>query len=88
MIDGWVVREMYRRAHAQGFEILTVHDAFWCSPNHMNKLRQNYIDILCEIADSDMLGDILREITSSTEVLKKYSNDLSKYIRESEYALS
>lgn len=88
-IDGYIVREMIRRAKNQMFELLCVHDSFWASPNHMNKVRQNYIDILVEIAESNMLQDILREITGDDELIhKKMSYDLADKIRECEYALS
>lgn len=94
-IDGYIVREMIRRAYYQGFEVVTVHDAFFCSPNHCNELRQNYIDILCDIADSNLLGDILGQILGyeidydKYEIdYDKYTDDLSYYIKESEYALS
>ena len=88
-IDGYIVREMVRRAYKQGWEILSIHDCFWCGPNHMNKLRQNYIDILAEIADSTLLQDILNEITGNPEgTIDKLSDDLGDCIRESEYALS
>ena len=69
--------------------MLTIHDNFIASPNHMNKVRQNYVEILAEIADSNILQDILREVTQNFSlVYKKYSNDLGKSILESEYALS
>ena len=90
-IDGYVVREMYRRAAAQGFDIITIHDSFACSPNHANKLRQNFNDILAEIAESDLLQDILREITGdSSLVLTKVGcgKALAAEIRRAEYALS
>ena len=88
-IDGYVVREMVRRARNQMFEILCVHDSFWASPNHMNKVRQNYIDILAEIAESDLLQDILRQITGDDELIHtKLSYDLADKIRQSEYMLS
>lgn len=87
-IDAWIVDEMHRRADKQGFEMLSIFDAFGCSPNHVNKMRQNYIDILCELADMDLLGSILSEITGQELVMKKGIENLSDYIRESEYALS
>ena len=59
------------------------------SPNHMNKVRQNYVNILAEIASSNILQDILREVTNNSSlVYKKYSNDLGKEILNAEYALS
>ena len=88
-IDGYVVREMYRRAYEQGFELLTIHDSFWCSPNYMNNVRQNYIDILAEIAESNLLQDILREITGQDDLIVTTKNEnIAPLIRESEYALS
>lgn len=87
-IDGYIVREMIRRGHSQGFDVITVHDAFGCSPNHCNQLRQNYIDILCEIADSTMMADILGEILGEEIEYNKYTDNLSTLIKDSEYALS
>lgn len=87
-IDGYVVREMVRRSHKQGFDLLCIHDSFWASPNHMQKVRQNYVDILCEIADMSLLQDILNQITSSNGSLDKATKDLSKCIAEANYALS
>jgi len=87
-IDGWIVREMIRRANRQGFQILTIHDSFWCSPNHMNELRQNYNDILAEICDMDLLGDILRYITKTNNPYIKKSNNMAAKVRVADYALS
>jgi hypothetical protein len=86
--DAWIEREMIRRANAQGFDLLCIFDAFGASPNHMNKVRQNYIDILCELADMDLLGSILSEISGEPIEVSKDINNLSDYIRESEYPLS
>lgn len=87
-IDGYIVREMIRRADAQGFELLTIHDSFWSSPNYMNEVRKNYTEILAEIADSNLLGDILNEITGSSLQYQKLSSNLSCSIKTSNYALS
>ena len=61
-IDGYIDREMKLRARNQGWQVLSIFDDWRASPNHMQKLRQNYVDILCEIADSNILSDILSEI--------------------------
>ena len=87
-IDGYVVREMIRRCHRSGFEIITVFDEFLAHPNNMNSLRQHYIDILCEMSDMDLLGSILSDITGETIRMEKGIDNLSDYIRKSEYALS
>ena len=87
-VDGYIAREMVRRANQQGFVLAHIYDAFCASPKYMNKVRQNYIDILCEIADSNLLADILTQITGSKITIEKTINNLSKYIKDSEYALS
>lgn len=87
-IDGYIVREMLRMARLQGFELLTIHDSFWSSPNYMQNVRKNYATILADIADSDLIKNILDEITGEKEPFTKYSTDLGNEIRTSEYALS
>ena len=87
-IDGWIVREMIRRAFAQGFDLLSIHDCFWAHPNYMNQVRKNYQDIFVELAQMDLLGTILSEITGTVGTIKKYSTDLHLEIAKSEYHLS
>lgn len=87
-IDGYIVREMVRMAHKQQFTLLTIHDSFWASPVYMNHVRENYRKILANIAEMDLLGDILSTITGNPVSFNKYSDDLSKDILQSEYALS
>ena len=87
-MDGYIVREMIRRAHKQGFELLTIFDDFYTSPNNMNKVRANYLDIMCEIADSNLLESIISELLGTRVKVTKRCNDLSKYMRDAEYPLS
>lgn len=87
-IDGYIDREMKLRARNQGWQVLSIFDDWRASPNHMQKLRQNYVDILCEIADSNILSDILSEIAGEEIIFEKLSDDLSTYIRDAEYPLS
>lgn len=86
-IDGFVVREMIRRAHYQHFNMITIHDSFWSSPNYMNKVRQNYLDILMEIADMNLLDSILKSITNSNIEHVKISNSMSQQMVDAEYAI-
>jgi len=87
-IDGYIVREMIRRADKAGFELAHIFDAFTCHPNHMGKTTQFYREILAEIADSNLLSNILSEIAGKHIPVTKLSNDLSKDILASEYMLS
>jgi DNA-directed RNA polymerase len=87
-IDAYIVRMMYRMAHSQGWEILTVHDAFFCTPNNVNRMRMNYNKILSKIASSNMLCDILKEITGNKGTIKKMSTTLPGLILKANYSLS
>jgi hypothetical protein len=87
-LDAYVVREMVRMAHAQGFEMVTIHDAYFASPNHIQKVRENYVVILADIASKDILGDIMGQLLGEPVKYTKLSNNLAKEILQSEYALS
>ena len=70
------------------FEVVTVHDEFFCHANNMNQLRFHYKEILADLADSEVIGDILSQIHGFDGAYTKLSTDLSSYIRNSNYALS
>jgi hypothetical protein len=70
------------------FEIVSVHDEFQCHANNMNHLRQQYNNILADLADSNIIGDILGQIHGCAGTYTKLSNNLSSYIRKANYALS
>lgn len=72
-----------------GFDIVTIHDCFGCRPKHMNTLRKHYINILAELAASNILSDILTDITGQPIEVVKRCDDLATLIAENaEYALS
>lgn len=70
------------------FPVVTIHDEFKCHPNNMNHLRQHYINILAELADSVIIDDILSQLHGKPGNFPKLSNNLSDCIRHSNYALS
>lgn len=70
------------------FEIVTVHDEFKCHPNNCNYMREAYVRIFAEMADSNILNDIFRQLTGGTVSYQGAYHNLSELIKESEYALS
>ncbi len=70
------------------FEVITIHDEFKCHPNNMNHLRQQYINIFAELAESNILSDILSQIHGCKGTFPKLSDNLGEIIRGSNYALS
>ena len=87
-IDGYVAREMVRRAKALGFQLCHIHDCFMFHPNYFENVTQMYRDILREIAESNLLQDILSEITDTSYHIKKSTNALPGLIAKSSYMLS
>jgi len=82
-----LIRITERMKSHKPFEVVTVHDEFRCSPVNMNHLRQHYIDVFAELAESEMLSDILSQIHGKQGTFPKLSNDLGERIRQSNYAL-
>lgn len=70
------------------FELVSIHDEYKAHPNNMNHVRQHYIDVLAELADSTVIEDILNQLTNSNGTYTKLSSGLSDYIKDSNYALS
>lgn len=70
------------------FEQVSVHDKYFASPNHMNKVRQHIIDIYAELADSSLMRSMIKEITKGSFLFTREGDNLSSLIRESEYIIS
>ena len=69
------------------FPIITIHDEYKCHPNNMNHLRRHYRDVLAELADANLMEDILSQLLGIKGTFTKLSDDLGTYIRQSNYSL-
>lgn len=72
----------------QPFELVTVHDEFKAHANNMNWVRWQYREILAEIAESNVLDDLLSQIHGHPGNFNKLSFNLPDLIRKSNYGLS
>jgi len=70
------------------FPVITIHDSFACHPNNMNIVRYWYKEIMAEMADSEILSDVLSQLHGHEGTYPKLAPDLSTHIRQSNYALS
>ena len=70
------------------FALVGVHDEFKCHANYCNHMRQQYINILAELAESCVIDDILSQIHGVKGTYPKKSDNLGELIRKSNYALS
>lgn len=87
-VDGWVCRQMVKKAKAQDFYMAPIHDCFFAHPNHMNKVRQMYRECLNDVCQMNLVSIILSQITERTVSYSKISSGLGIEIMQSEYALS
>ena len=70
------------------FPIVAIHDEFTAHPNNLNVLRQQYINLFAELAESTILDDIFQTLTGMQGTYRKLGQGLSHKIRNSNYALS
>lgn len=84
-VDGYVAREMVRRCK---FQLSHVHDCFVFNPNYLQDVTRTYREIMAEIAKSNLLEDILRQITGNNTYLFSKDEDISQHILNSSYMLS
>lgn len=73
---------------AKPFRLIAIHDCFKFHANYGNDVREQYINILAELADSEILSSIATQVAGKQINVTKLSNNLSTYIRQSEYPLS
>jgi|TARA_R110000744_G_scaffold204690_1_gene323476 hypothetical protein len=70
------------------FETYVVHDKFFSSPVHMQRVREVIHGIYVDIANSNLLSEILNEITGEDVEFTKITQDLSTHMTDAEYILS
>lgn len=83
-----MIRNLIVSLPAKPFEVISVHDCFRCLPNYGNDLRQQYNNILAEIAESDLLSFLVSQIVKRKVVVNKLDPHLGRDIRQANYALS
>lgn len=71
----------------KSFPIVTVHDEFKAHPNNVNQVRFHYKEIMADIADSNLLDDLLSQIHGEPVTYDKLSFNLGDLIRKSDMAL-
>lgn len=69
------------------FPIITIHDSFASHPNNVDWVRWQYKEILAEIAESNVLDDLLSQLYGEPGQFVKLSQDLGAKIRNSAYGL-
>ena len=95
-VDGYVAREMIRRMTQPCTEfkrnypafITSIHDAFGTHPNNAEEMTWHYTNIMCELNDSDLLRNIMSQISGGVMLSIKKNTLTNDMIRSSIYKLS
>lgn len=95
-VDGYVAREMVRRMKEPCAKfnrnypafITSIHDAFGTHPNNAEEMTWHYTNIMCELNDSDLLKDIMSQISGKSMLSIKKNTLTNDMIRASIYKLS
>lgn len=95
-VDGYVAREMIRRMTQPCAKfnrnypafITSIHDAFGTHPNNAEEMTYHYTNIMCELNESNLLKDIMSQITGKNMLSIKKNTLTNDMIRASIYKLS
>lgn len=82
------VLRLYSSLPPKPFELVAIHDCFRFHANNGNDVRHQYVNIMAELADSEITKSIAEQLMGQPVVVPKFSPNLSELIRQSEYALS
>lgn len=95
-VDGYVAREMVRRMtqpcakYNRNYPafITSIHDTFGTHPNNAEEMTWHYTNIMCELNDSDLLRNIMSQISGGVMLSIKKNTLTNDMIRSSIYKLS
>lgn len=87
IVDREEILKLINSLPEKPFDLICVHDAFRCLPNYVDDLRNQYMNQLKLLADSDILGSIVSSLVGYKIDVTKLSNNLSSKI-ELGYAIS
>ncbi|SUA63376.1 DNA-dependent RNA polymerase [Oligella urethralis] len=73
----------------KSFELVTIHDEFKCHANNANFMRMHYRNILADIAESNLLQDLLSQLFHTPMAIDKpeYEDNFADLVRNSNYGL-
>lgn len=72
-VDRDVVWKLINSLPTKQFTVLTIHDSFRVLPQYGNDVREQYVNLLKELGQSNLLGSILEDLTGKEFVTPKFS---------------
>ena len=82
------IHELLDSMPERPFKVISLHDCFRVHPNYANDLREQYARQLMLLAKSDLLSDLISQITGKPVMVGKLDHGLWLDIPNTDYALS
>lgn len=84
-----ILKEMIEISLANGsFELVCIHDEFKCHPNFVNSMRKHYNRILWEMYHSNLLADIVYQISGERLEVNEFDQDIADQILDADYPIN
>lgn len=88
LVDKTAIIDLIMTLPHKSFPVLSVHDRFVVHPNRANDLRKQYNQILADLARSNVLQDIVLQLTGNPRTKVNKIADFADKILEANYSLS
>jgi hypothetical protein len=85
-IDGWIAREVIRRAFDMGIRVASIHDCFTFSFEYYNEVRVIYSRVMWEVQHSNLLEFIILQLRGKEVSYNKGQPPKGSYVMP--YAIS
>lgn len=86
-VDAYILREVQRRAKAEGYHIGNVHDAYLQHPNYVFKTNRIYREVCADVFKMDILSDIMNQLTGQKYNFQAQADITYDEILDAKYAL-
>lgn len=88
-VDAYVCRQLVIRCKKVGVSVAPIHDCFYAHPNHMNVVRETYLELMLELDASKIVTGIMKQILGNYSFYySKIKPSIGHLMKNSEYALS
>lgn len=86
-VDSLIIAKLIQTFPDKPFNLISIHDCFRVLPNYGNDVRQQYNNILSDIASSNLLSYIASQIVGKKLTVNK-RGDIAAKVKVADYALS
>jgi hypothetical protein len=83
------LKEILELSLANGsFQLVTIHDEFKCHANYVNSMRKHYNRLLWEFYHSNLLADLIFQISGKKLTVNKFDQDIADQILDANYPIN